>query len=284
MQKTLAVAREYLLLTLGTFLVAAGVYFFKFPNSFNTGGVTGLAVILNAVFPAVSSSMFASTINIAFLVLGFMVLDRSFGVRTVYCSVLFSAMLSGMECLWPLAGPLTDEKMLELFFAVIFPSLGSAILFNMQSSTGGTDILAMLLKRFSNMDIGRALLYVDVLIAASTLYYVNIEAGLYSVLGLVLKSVVVDSVIESLNRRKSFIAVTSRPEEVCDFITHTLNRSATYWEGSGAYSHETKWVVLTALSRGQAVALRVYLKSADPHAFILVTNSSEIFGKGFMRA
>ena len=103
-------------------------------------------------------------------------------------------------------------------------------------------------------------------------------------LGLVLKSVVVDSVIESLNRRKSFIAVTSRPEEVCDFITHTLNRSATYWEGSGAYSHETKWVVLTALSRGQAVALRVYLKSADPHAFILVTNSSEIFGKGFMRA
>lgn len=284
MQKTLAVAREYLLLTLGTFLVAAGVYFFKFPNSFNTGGVTDLAVILNAVFPAVSSSMFASTINIAFLVLGFMVLDRSFGVRTVYCSVLFSAMLSGMECLWPLAGPLTDEKMLELFFAVIFPSLGSAILFNMQSSTGGTDILAMLLKRFSNMDIGRALLYVDVLIAASTLYFVNIEAGLYSVLGLVLKSVVVDSVIESLNRRKSFIAVTSRPEEVCDFITHTLNRSATYWEGSGAYSHETKWVVLTALSRGQAVALRVYLKSADPHAFILVTNSSEIFGKGFMRA
>ena len=284
MQKTLAVAREYLLLTLGTFLVAAGVYFFKFPNSFNTGGVTGLAVILNAVFPAVSSSMFASTINIAFLVLGFMVLDRSFGVRTVYCSVLFSAMLSGMECLWPLAGPLTDEKMLELFFAVIFPSLGSAILFNMQSSTGGTDILAMLLKRFSNMDIGRALLYVDVLIAASTLYFVNIEAGLYSVLGLVLKSVVVDSVIESLNRRKSFIAVTSRPEEVCDFITHTLNRSATYWEGSGAYSHETKWVVLTALSRSQAVALRLYLKSTDPHAFILVTNSSEIFGKGFMRA
>ena len=284
MRQKLAAVREYAMLTLGTFLVAAGVYFFKFPNSFNTGGVTGLAVILNAVFPAVSSSMFASTINIAFLVLGFMVLDRSFGVRTVYCSVLFSAMLSGMECLWPLAGPLTDEKMLELFFAVIFPSLGSAILFNMQSSTGGTDILAMLLKRFSNMDIGRALLYVDVLIAASTLYFVNIEAGLYSVLGLVLKSVVVDSVIESLNRRKSFIAVTSRPEEVCDFITHTLNRSATYWEGSGAYSHETKWVVLTALSRGQAVALRVYLKSADPHAFILVTNSSEIFGKGFMRA
>lgn len=284
MQKKLAVVREYLLLTLGTFLVAAGVYFFKFPNHFNTGGVTGLAVILNAAFPAVSSSTFASTINIAFLVLGFFALDRSFGLRTVYCSVLFSALLSGMEWLFPLTAPLTDEKMLELFFAVILPSLGAAILFNLQSSTGGTDILAMILKRFSSMDIGMALLYVDVLIAASTLYFVGAEAGLYSILGLVLKSVVVDSVIESLNRRKSFIAVTSHPQEVCGFITQTLHRSATCWEAEGAYTHEKKWVVLAALSRGQAVALRVYVKSADPHAFILVTNSSEIFGKGFMRA
>ena len=277
-------ARDYLLLTFGTFLVAAGVYFFKFPNSFNTGGVTGLAVILNAVVPAVSSSAFASTINLAFLVLGFLALDKSFGLRTVYCSLLFSAILAGLEWLFPMPAPLTDQKMLELFFAVILPSLGSAILFNMQSSTGGTDILAMILKRFSSMDIGRALLCVDVLIAASTLYFVGIEAGLYSVLGLVLKSVVVDSVIESLNRRKSFIAVTSCPGEVCDFITHTLHRSATYWQAEGAYSHEPKWVVLAALSRAQAVALRLYLKSADPHAFILVTNSSEIFGKGFMRA
>lgn len=283
MRQKFAAVREYAMLTLGTFLVAAGVYFFKFPNQFSTGGVTGLAVILNAVFPTVSPSTFASLINMAFLVVGFLFLDKNFGVNTIYCSVMFSAMLSGLEWLCPLSGPLTDQKTLELFFAVILPSLGAAILFNMQSSTGGTDILAMILKRFSSMDIGNALLCVDVFIAASTLYFVGIEAGLYSVLGLVLKSVVVDTVIESLNRRKSFLAVTACPREVCDFITHTLNRSATYWQARGAYSQDEKWVVLTALSRSQAVALRLYLKSADPHAFILVTNSSEIFGKGFMR-
>ena len=283
MQRVKQILREIPLLTLGTFLVAAGVYFFKFPNQFSTGGVTGLAVILNAVFPTVSPSTFASLINMAFLVVGFLFLDKNFGVNTIYCSVMFSAMLSGLEWLCPLSGPLTDQKTLELFFAVILPSLGAAILFNMQSSTGGTDILAMILKRFSSMDIGNALLCVDVFIAASTLYFVGIEAGLYSVLGLVLKSVVVDTVIESLNRRKSFLAVTACPKEVCDFITHTLNRSATYWQARGAYSQDEKWVVLTALSRSQAVALRLYLKSVDPHAFILVTNSSEIFGKGFMR-
>lgn len=275
---------EYALLTLGTALVAMGTYFFKFPNHFSTGGVTGIAVILSSIFPSVSSSLFASVINVAFLLLGFGVLNRGFGVRTVYCSLLFSGMLAGLEWLVPLSGPLTDEKLLELFFGVILPALGSAILFNTQGSTGGTDILAMILKKFTSLDIGMALLYVDVLIAGSTLILIDIETGLFSLLGLVLKSVLVDSVIESLNRKKSFILVTSCPEEVCDFITHTLHRSATFWKGEGAYSHQDKWVVLTALSRAQAVTLRRHLKAIDPHAFMLITNSSEIFGKGFLRA
>ena len=275
---------EYALLTLGTALVAMGTYFFKFPNHFSTGGVTGIAVILSSIFPSISSSLFASVINVAFLLLGFGVLNRGFGVRTVYCSLLFSGMLAGLEWLVPLSGPLTDEKLLERFFGVILPALGSAILFNTQGSTGGTDILAMILKKFTSLDIGMALLYVDVLIAGSTLILIDIETGLFSLLGLVLKSVLVDSVIESLNRKKSFILVTSCPEEVCDFITHTLHRSATFWKGEGAYSHQDKWVVLTALSRAQAVALRRHLKAIDPHAFMLITNSSEIFGKGFLRA
>ena len=275
---------EYALLTLGTALVAMGTYFFKFPNHFSTGGVTGIAVILSSIFPSISSSLFASVINVAFLLLGFGVLNRGFGVRTVYCSLLFSGMLAGLEWLVPLSGPLTDERLLELFFGVILPALGSAILFNTQGSTGGTDILAMILKKFTSLDIGMALLYVDVLIAGSTLILIDIETGLFSLLGLVLKSVLVDSVIESLTRKKSFILVTSCPEEVCDFITHTLHRSATFWKGEGAYSHQDKWVVLTALSRAQAVALRRHLKAIDPHAFMLITTSSEIFGKGFLRA
>jgi uncharacterized membrane-anchored protein YitT (DUF2179 family) len=264
--------------------VAIGVYFFKFPNNFSTGGVTGIAVILSSIIPAVSSSTYASVINLIFLILGFVVLNRGFGIRTVYCSLLFSGLLSALEWLVPLSAPLTNQKILELFFAIIFPAIGSAILFNLESSTGGTDILAMILKKYTSLDIGRALLCVDIFIAASTLIVFDIETGLCSLLGLALKSVLVDTAIESFNRKKSFLLVTSHPEEVCDHITHVLNRSATYWEAKGAYSHETKWVVLTALSRSQAVALRRYLKSVDPHAFMLITNSSEIFGKGFLRA
>lgn len=275
--------KEFPMLTIGTALVALGVYFFKFPNNFSTGGVTGLAILLSAVFP-VSSAMFASILNVAFLILGFIVLNKGFGARTIYCSLLFSALLSGLEWLCPLSAPLTDQPLLELLFAVILPALGSGILFNMQGSTGGTDILAMILKKYTSLDIGQALLYVDVIIAGSTLFLINIETGLFSLLGLLLKSVLVDTVIESINRKKSVILVTSFPEEIASFITHNLGRSATIWEAKGAYSHETKWVVMSALSRSQAVILRRHLKTVDPHGFMMVTNSSEIFGKGFLRA
>ena len=275
--------KEFPLLTLGTVLVAAGVYFFKFPNNFSTGGVTGLAILLSALFPAVSSSLFASVLNVAFLILGFAVLNKGFGVRTVYCSLLFSALLTGLEWLVPLSGPLTQQPLLELFFAVILPALGSGILFNMQGSTGGTEIIALILKKFTSLDIGRALLYVDVIIAGSTLFLIGIETGLFSLLGLLLKSVLVDTVIESLNRKKSLILVTTHPDEVCDFITHNLHRSATLWDAKGAYTHEPRWVVMTVMSRSQAVILRRRLREIDPDAFVQVTNSSEIFGKGFLR-
>ena len=277
-------ARELALMVLGTALVAAGSYFFKFPNHFSTGGVTGLAVLINAALPALPASNVAAVLNLLSLVLGFAVLGRGFGVRTIFCTVLFSAMLAGLEAVVPLSAPLTDQPLLELLFGVLLPALGSAVLFNIEASTGGTDIVAMALKKVTPLDIGMALLLSDVLIAGGTLFLYDIRTGLFSLLGLMLKSVLVDSAIESLNRRKSFIVVTTCPEELCQFITGRLRRSATCWPATGAYSGEECTVVLTVISRGQAVVLRKYLRGLDPHAFMVVSNSSEIFGKGFLRA
>ena len=156
--------------------------------------------------------------------------------------------------------------------------------FNIGASSGGTDIAAMILKKYTGLDVGRALLCSDVVIAAAALWVFDIRAGLCSLLGLALKSVLVDSAIESFNRRKAFFIITSQPEAVCDYVTHTLGRGATVWQAQGAYTHEEHHVVLTVLSRGQAVILRRQLKVMDPHSFLIVANSSEIFGKGFLRA
>ena len=275
---------EFLLMTLGTALVSVGVYFFKFPNNFSMGGVSGLAVLLGRLVPMLSPSAFNGIINLLFLVLGFLMLDKGFGFRTVYCSILYAGLVQLFEILCPLSAPLTDQLMLELLFAVILPALGSAILFNIGASSGGTDIAAMILKKYTGLDVGRALLVSDVTIAAAALWVFDIRAGLCSLLGLALKSVLVDSAIESFNRRKAFFIITSQPEPVCDYVTHTLGRGATVWQAQGAYTGEEHHVVLTVLSRGPAVILRRQLKVMDPKAFLIVANSSEIFGKGFLRA
>lgn len=278
--------QEFLFMTLGITLVSVGVYFFKFPNHFSIGGVSGLAIVLAELIPVpwLTASVYNGVINILFLLLGFLLLDKGFGFRTVYCSILYSLEVQVFEWIFLMSAPLTDQLILELFFAVLLPALGSGILFNLDASSGGTDIAAMILKKYTGLDVGRALLCSDVLIAASALLVFDVTAGLCSLLGLVLKSVLVDTVIESLNRRKAFMVITYRPEIVTKYIIEDLNRGATIWSGQGAYTHETHQVVLTVLARHQAVQLRRYLKQNDPHAFMIVTNSSEIFGKGFLRA
>ena len=276
--------KEFFWMNVATLMISVGVYCFKFPNNFSMGGVSGLSILLGKVLPVLSASSYNTIINVLFLILGFLMLDKSFGFRTVYCSLLSAGLIQVFSWVWPLTAPLTDQLMLELFFAVILPALGAAILFNIDASSGGTDIAAMILKKYTGLDVGTALLISDVAIAAAALFVFDVKAGLCSLLGLALKSVLVDSAIESLNRRKAFFVITSDPEHVCDYVTHTLVRGATVWTAQGAYTHDVHHVVLTVLSRSQAVALRRHLKQVDPHAFMIVANSSEIFGKGFLRA
>ena len=274
----------FVLMTLGSALVAVGVYFFKFPNHFSTGGVSGLSVLLGNLLAStgVTAGTINSILSVLFLILGFLMLDKGFGFRTVYCTLLYTGLVQAFEFLWPMAAPLTNQKLLELFFGIFLPALGAAVLFYVGASTGGTDIVAMILRKFSGLDVGNALLISDVLIAASALFVFDVETGLFSLLGLLMKSVMVDWVLDFLNRKKAFMVVTHDPEGVCKFIIEGMNRSATVWNAKGAYTHEDESVVLTVLSVHQSVLLRSHLRKTDPHAFILVTSSSEIFGKGFL--
>lgn len=278
--------REHLktfgIVNLGVFLLSLGVYFFKFPNNFTTGGVTGIAIILNSAFPAISQATFMSIVNIALLLLGFLVLGKEFGVLTTYCSLMFSLETWLLEKFYPMTAPFTDQPMLELMFAIMLPAVGSALMFNCNASSGGTDIVAMILKKYTSLtDIGKSLFVSDSLIAASSCFFFGIKTGLFSLLGLFLKAFVVDSVIESINLCKFFSIVTSKPKELCDFIIHDLKRSSTVIDAQGAYSHEDRKVVLTACRRGEAVKLRRRSKEIDPHSFMFITNTSEIIGKGF---
>ena len=278
--KSKNIFKEYFQITISTLLIVIGVYFFKFPNNFTFGGITGLSVVLGRV-TIFSPSTVNLILNVFLLILGFVFLGKPFGIKTVYASMLLSGCLSVLERVYPLHHPLTDEPMLELVFAIALPALGSALLFNINASSGGTDIVAMILKKYSNIDIGRALILSDLLITLSACFVFDIKTALFSLLGLLTKSLVIDNVIESINLAKYFNVICSNPEIICNFIVNELHRSATVCDAQGAYSHTHKYIVYTALRRPQAVQLRQFIKRVEPDAFILITNTSVIIGKGF---
>lgn len=271
---------HFILLTGSTLLMAVGTYFFKFTNNFTFGGITGLAVLIAKLLP-ISASDFSFIINMLLLVLGMFVLGKSFAAKTAYCSILLSVTLSVLERVCPMNGPLTNQRMLELCFAVALPALGSAVLFNIGSSSGGTDIIAMILKKYSSFDIGRALLFTDILVTLFGFFIFDVETGLYSVLGLAVRSFMIDGFIENLNQSKYFNVVCNNPEPICDFIVQKLQRGATVCHAQGAFSGQDKYVIFTAMNPSQAVKLRNFIKAFAPDAFILISNTSEIIGKGF---
>ena len=272
--------KNFSLLTISTLIMAVGIYFFKFTNNFTFGGITGIAVLV-AKFLPISASDFSFVVNILLLIIGWIVLGKSFAEKTAYSTILLSVSLSLLERIYHMSHPLTNEPLLELIFAILLPALGSAILFNIGASSGGTDVIAMILKKFTSVDIGKGLMISDLIFTLAGFLVFNVKTGLYSLFGLIMRSALIDNFIESFNRSKYFHVVTSNATCICDFIQNDLQRGATIVNATGAFTGDDKYIILTVLSPSQAVKLRNFIKEHDPKAFLLVSNTSEIIGKGF---
>ncbi len=273
-------AKEYLVLTLAVIVLVIGIYVFKFPNHFSFGGVTGIAVLLEEFLPF-SASTLTLVMNMLLLIAGFLFLGKGFGIKTVYVSVLSSAGLEFLDRYMPLQGPLTDQPVLELVFAIVLPAVSAAVFFYYDASGGGTDIVAMIVKKYSDMNIAMALFLVDLLISVSAWFVFGAQTGLFSFCGLMAKSLVIDRVIENMNLCKYLTIICSEPQPICQFIQEQLNRSSTIFKAEGSYSHNDKTIVLTVMKRKQAVRLERFIRQQEAGAFIMVTNSSEIIGNGF---
>ena len=278
--KAIKLFKDYIVITLAVIIMDLGIYAFKFQNHFSFGGVSGLAVVLNEIL-GISAAQINLVINLALLVIGFAVLGKSFGLKTAYATVLSSVVLSLMEKMMPISAPLTNQPMLELAYAIALPAVAAAMLFYVDASGGGTDIVAMILKKYTTIDIGTALLISDVAIVALSFIAFDVRTGLFSVCGLLAKSIFVDRTMDQMRLCKYFTIISSDPEPICDFIQNVLNRSTTLYNAEGGYSHENKKVILCALDRRQAVILQRFIRQTDDSAFIMITKSSETFGKGF---
>lgn len=289
MKKHLPDIKNFLYINFGIILVAIGIYFFKNPNNFAIGGVSGLSIILANLTGALSPATYMLIINVALLFVGVIFLGKKCGILTIYCSLMLSMITWVLERVCPLDGPLTGYPLLELVYAVLLNGIGMAILFKCKASSGGTDIVALILKKYTSMNVGTALLCTDFLITAATFIKFmddgsiafDAQTGLFCILGLFAKVFVVDDIIDSINLCKSFTIITTKPEEINKYITEDIHHSATTYPAKGAYTGDDRTVIVTVCRRGEAIKLRRRVLSIDPNAFIIITKTSEIMGKGF---
>lgn len=278
----------WVVLNFGTLLLAAGIYFFKAPNNFATGGVSGLSIILSKfITPHVSwlgQTEIMTVMNVLLLIIGFIFLGRGCGFKTVYCCLVYTGEMELFKLLerTGLQLPLTDEIFLEFVFAMLLTAAGSAILFNCRASSGGTDIIALIIKKYTGIkDVGTALLVTDFFIAASTFFIFDVRTGLFSILGLFTKAFIVDGVIESIGKSKYVQIITAKPELITPFILEGIHRGYTSVKALGGYTGEDKTLIITVCKPREALKLKMRIHSVDPQAFVILTDTNDIVGKGF---
>ena len=208
-------------------------------------------------------------------------MGKETGAMTVYCRMAYSALTFVFEKVVPLSAPISDQPFLELIYAMLLTSIGSAIIFNCGASSGGTDIAALILKKYTSWNVGKALLVTDFIVASSSFFVFGIRTGLFSLLGLFIKAFLVDSMIDSFNSCKYFVVITSERELISEYIMGVLNHGVTVHTVTGEYTHEEKFMIHTVCHRMDAIKLRAKIKEIDPAAFVIITTSSEIIGRGF---
>ena len=290
-KRGLDLVKKALSINIGILMIAVGIYFFKAPNGFATGGVSGIAIVLAKLpFSAplgLTQSIYMLVINVILLVLGVIILGKKCGFLTIYCSLMLSIENLLFETFLPIelisgSDKLTSSPLLELVYAVLLTGIGSAILFKNKASSGGTDIVALILKKNSNLNVSQALLATDFVIALSTFFvYKDVSVGLYAMLGLFAKIFIIDDILDSINLCKAFTIITTKPEEISAFILEDMKHGATMYKGKGVYTQQDREIIMTVCKRTEAIRLRRKVKKIDPDAFIIITKTSEIFGKGF---
>lgn len=275
------IVKEFIFITIGLIFVASGLYFFLVPNELAAGGVSGLAIVINKYIPKLSVPVIMLATDAVLYVLGFIFIGKSFGVKSLYCSILLPTFMTILGVIFPLSKPLVNDLFLNLVFGILIGAVGMGIIFNQNSSTGGTDIVAKILNKYLNLEIGKALLITDFIITLFALFTFGPLIGMYSLLGVVMNGFIVDYIIEGFNILKKVEIVSNKGDEIKRFIMEDLDRGATLYYAKGAYTLENKEVITTVLDKKEFIKLKNFIKEIDPQAFVMIYNVHETLGNGF---
>ncbi|SHJ15720.1 Uncharacterized membrane-anchored protein YitT, contains DUF161 and DUF2179 domains [Clostridium amylolyticum] len=274
------VIKDYFIITIGIILVALSVEYFFIPNNLAAGGVTGFAIVINYYFPFMETGILVIIMNVILFVVAFIFIGGNFGAKTIYASFGLSVGLWFIEKFMnPMA--VTRDLMLAAIFGTLISSIGMAMVFNANASTGGTDILAKILNKFFDLDIGKSLLAVDFIVTLLATITFGVDVGLYSLLSVMINGFTIDRIIDGFNSVKEIIIISSNWEVISNYIIKNLERGCTIFDGKGGFTQKDTKMVYTVLGRSQFIKLKNFIKENDPKAFITISEAYDVLGEGF---
>ena len=273
--------KEYILITIGAILVAVSVHFFLSPANLAAGGVSGIAIILSKFLPQVPIGLMMLVMNTVLFVVGFIFIGNSFGAKTIYASLSLSGMTWLLERLFPMEGPMADDLFIVMIFGVLISGVGMALVFNQNASTGGTDIIAKILNKYTHIEIGKALLIADFFISLSAAAVFGPLIGMYALLAVIINGFAIDAVIQGFSTCMQVTIISEKGEDIKSFIIDELSRGVTLYNAVGAYTGNKKEVIVTVVSRREFIRIKDYVSMLDKTAFVTVANIHEVLGEGF---
>ena len=269
-------------ITVGSLLTALGINLFLAPNKIAAGGVSGIAIILHYLTKVpIGATML--TINVILFIMAFLILGRSFGLKSIYATVILSVFVDGLAQIIPNSWAVQD-LLLAVLFGDFLTGIGIAMVLSRDASTGGTDIIAMILTKFTGIDVGKTLLFVDFLVTLFAAISFGKIIGMYSLLAVIVNTTTIDYVLEGISTSFKVIVITMKGKKIAERTIKELNRGVTILEATGAYTGEKRDMLWIILKRPrEMIKLRNIVKEEDPTAFMTVSHIREVLGKGFRR-
>lgn len=260
---------ELFTLTAAVAIIAAAVYFFLVPSHASVSSISGLGIILTNFIP-LPLSVITMVLNVVLLIIGFITCGREFGTKTVYTSILLPVFIGIFERIFPNIGSLTKTQKLDVLCYVLVVSVGLSILFNMNASSGGLDIVAKIMNKYLHIELGKAMSLAGMCVALSAALVYDKKTVVLSVLGTYFNGMVVDHFIFGQNLKRRVCIITKYEEELRNFILHELHSGATIYDAIGAYNLDKRHEIITIVDKNEYQKLMNYINNLDPKAFVTV--------------
>lgn len=270
--------KEYSIVTIGTLIVAAAVFFFMLPSNVVVGSLTGLVMVL-ANFIPIKISVLTFVLNVFLLIIGFVFIGKEFGGKTVYASMIMPIFLGVFEFTFPNNQSLTNDILLDTICYLLVVSVGLALLFNANASSGGLDIVAKILNKYTHVELGKAMSIAGMVTAFSAILVYDKKTLVLSILATYANGIILDNFIDGYNRRKRVCILSTNYKQIQEFIVNDLKRGVTLYQAIGGYKKEEKTEIVTILTRSEYAALLNYLHSIDQSAFVTVSTVNEVIGE-----